>query len=32
MAYLQDTPYRVEIAENGAIACEKFKLDTMTLS
>ena len=24
MAYLQDTPYRVEIAENGAIACEKF--------
>ena len=25
MAYLEDTPYRVEIAENGAIACEKFK-------
>jgi CheY-like chemotaxis protein/HPt (histidine-containing phosphotransfer) domain-containing protein len=25
LAYLQDTPYRVEIAENGAIACEKFK-------
>jgi signal transduction histidine kinase/DNA-binding response OmpR family regulator len=24
MAYLQDTPYRVEIAENGAIAVEKF--------
>ncbi len=24
MAYLRDTPYRVEIAENGAIACEKF--------
>jgi PAS domain S-box-containing protein len=24
LAYLQDTPYRVEIAENGAIACEKF--------
>ena len=24
IAYLQDTPYRVEIAENGAIACEKF--------
>jgi len=24
MAYLQDTPYRVDIAENGAIACEKF--------
>jgi len=24
LAYLQDTPYRVEIAENGAIAYEKF--------
>ena len=24
MAYLEDTPYRVEIAENGAIAFEKF--------
>jgi PAS domain S-box-containing protein len=24
VAYLQDTPYRVEIAENGAIAVEKF--------
>ena len=24
VAYLQDTPYRVEIAENGAVACEKF--------
>jgi PAS domain S-box-containing protein len=24
MAYLQDTPYRVEIAVTGAIACEKF--------
>src|SRR5450759_4768384 len=24
IAYLQDTPYRVEIAENGAVACEKF--------
>ena len=23
MAYLEDTPYRVEIAENGAIACRK---------
>jgi PAS domain S-box-containing protein len=22
--YLQGTPYRVEIAENGAVACEKF--------
>jgi CheY-like chemotaxis protein/HPt (histidine-containing phosphotransfer) domain-containing protein len=25
MAYLEETPYRVEIAETGAIACEKFK-------
>jgi len=24
LAYLQDTPYQVEVAENGAIACEKF--------
>ena len=24
VAYLQDTPYRIDIAENGAIACEKF--------
>src|SRR5476651_1564283 len=24
LAYLEDTPYRVEIAETGAIACEKF--------
>src|SRR5208282_1965372 len=24
VAYLQDTPYRVDIAENGAIACGKF--------
>ena len=24
LAYLQDTPYRIEIAENGAIALEKF--------
>jgi CheY-like chemotaxis protein/HPt (histidine-containing phosphotransfer) domain-containing protein/anti-sigma regulatory factor (Ser/Thr protein kinase) len=24
MAYLQDTPYRIEIAENGAIAYKKF--------
>jgi PAS domain S-box-containing protein len=24
LAYLQDTPYQIEIAENGAIACEKF--------
>jgi PAS domain S-box-containing protein len=25
LAYLEDTPYRVEIAETGAIACEMFK-------
>jgi len=24
VAYLEDTPYRVEIAENGAIACQMF--------
>ncbi|MDP3736023.1 MAG: PAS domain S-box protein, partial [Hyphomonadaceae bacterium] len=24
MAYLDDTPYRIEVAENGAIACEMF--------
>src|SRR6185503_11372756 len=24
VAYLEDTPYRVEIAETGAIACKKF--------
>ena len=24
LAYLQDTPYHVEIAENGQVACEKF--------
>jgi CheY-like chemotaxis protein len=24
MAYLDDTPYRVEIAENGSIACDMF--------
>ena len=24
VAYLEDTPYRLEIAETGAIACEKF--------
>jgi CheY-like chemotaxis protein len=24
LAYLEDTPYQVEIAENGAIACEMF--------
>ena len=25
MAYLEDTPYRVEIAETGAMACEMFE-------
>ena len=25
MAYLEDTPYRVEVAETGAIACEMFE-------
>jgi CheY-like chemotaxis protein len=24
LAYLRDTPHRVDVAENGAIACEKF--------
>jgi CheY-like chemotaxis protein len=24
LAYLEDTPYQVEVAENGAIACEMF--------
>ena len=24
VAFLKDTPYQVEIAENGAVACEKF--------
>jgi PAS domain S-box-containing protein len=24
VAYLRDTPYRIDIAENGAIACQKF--------
>ena len=25
LAYLEDTPYRVDVAETGAIACEMFK-------
>ncbi|WP_304218475.1 PAS domain S-box protein [Phenylobacterium aquaticum] len=25
LAYLEDTPYRVDVAENGAIACQMFK-------
>ena len=25
LAYLEDTPYRVDIAETGAIACKMFK-------
>jgi PAS domain S-box-containing protein len=32
MAYLENTPYQVEIAETGAIACKKFNPDTTTLS
>jgi PAS domain S-box-containing protein len=24
LAYLEDTPYRVDVAENGAVACEMF--------
>jgi len=31
IAYLQDTPYRIEIAEHGAIACEKFIAGTYDL-
>jgi PAS domain S-box-containing protein len=31
LAYLEDTPYQVEIAENGAIACEKFMADRFDL-
>ena len=31
IAYLQDTPYRIDIAENGVIACEKFIAGTYDL-
>ncbi len=31
LAYLQDTPYRVEIAENGAVAYEKFTTEHFDL-
>ena len=31
LAYLEDTPYRVDIAETGAIACEKFKSENYDL-
>ncbi|MDQ3026551.1 MAG: PAS domain S-box protein [Pseudomonadota bacterium] len=31
VAYLQDTPYQVDIAENGAIACEKFAVGNYDL-
>ena len=31
LAYMRDTPYRVDIAENGAVACEKFKAGTYDL-
>ncbi|MSP03535.1 MAG: response regulator [Acetobacteraceae bacterium] len=27
LAYLEDTPYQIDIAENGAIACEKFMVE-----
>jgi len=31
LAYLQNTPYHVDIAENGAVACEKFKAGSYDL-
>ncbi len=31
MAYLEDTPYQIEVAENGVIACEKFTANTFDL-
>ncbi len=31
LAYLEDTPYRVSIAENGSIACEKFQTEQFDL-
>jgi PAS domain S-box-containing protein len=31
LAYLEDTPYRVEIAETGAIACEMFEAERYDL-
>ena len=31
IAYLEDMPYRIEIAENGAIACEMFAVGTFDL-
>ena len=31
LAYLQDTPYQIDVAENGAIACEKFTMDRYDL-
>ncbi|MGZ5101734.1 MAG: ATP-binding protein, partial [Usitatibacter sp.] len=31
VAYMQDTPYHVDIAENGAIACEKFAVGNYDL-
>jgi hypothetical protein len=27
LAYLEDTPYRLDIAENGAVACDMFQAD-----
>ena len=29
LAYLQDTPYRIDIAENGAVACERIMARTL---
>ncbi len=31
LAYLEDTPHRVDIAVNGAVACEKFALERYDL-
>jgi PAS domain S-box-containing protein len=31
IAYMRDTPYRIDIAENGAIACKKFIAGTYDL-
>jgi len=31
LAYLEETPYQVEVAENGVVACEKFTTDAFDL-
>jgi CheY-like chemotaxis protein/HPt (histidine-containing phosphotransfer) domain-containing protein len=28
LAYLKDTPYRIDVAENGAVACRKFTAES----